>query len=505
MHNIDKFANSSKLPTLPEVALKLVEIAQQDEPDYAEISRIIRSDPVVSGKILKTVNSALFGFRQKIETIEQAIPKLGMTLLRTLILSFHLSRHKTDKETLEPVLQDLWRCSLTQAAFAELIAEQIETVDPPTCFLAAMLQDIGVLAMLCEAPTEYLENVLDRENFPNVAAAERSHFGCSHVDVSVAIIEKWGMAECFGEAIHHHHDKVAGKQAKKTNVLIPILQGASLGANVLFSSRSSAMRLDVTLAQWNDFLKAQFGFSESQVEEMISEVNHRVGEYSSVFKFNIGESVQTEAVVDAAKTMLQEITLKSQMELVAHKTSNRKHNPYAEEMYRDPLSGLYNRRYMNDNFEDLLAPLVKKRKPMVCLFLDVDKFKTINDDNGHSIGDKAIIHVAEWLTKSIRTSDIAIRLGGDEFLVILPNVKELECEKITNRIVNEIPAMEFGKGCSVRVSLSVGCIFYQPVKGDVFDVNWLIDQADHLMYEAKKKGGGSLALQKFVGMEMATA
>ena len=505
MNTTEEFANSSKLPTLPEVALKLVEIAQQDEPDYIEISRIIRSDPVVSGKILKTVNSAIFGFRQKIETIEQAIPKLGMTLLRTLILSFHLSRHKTDKEILEPILQDLWRCSLTQAAFAELIAEQIETVDPPTCFLAAILQDIGVLAMLCEAPTEYLENVLDRENFPNVAAAERSHFGCSHVDVSVAIIEKWGMADCFGEAIQHHHDKVAGKHLKKANLLIPILQGASLGASVLFSSRSSAMRLDVSLTQWIDFLRAQFGFSESQVEGMISEVNHRVGEYSSVFKFNIGESVQTEEVIAAAKTMLQEITLKSQMELVAHKTSNRKQNPYTEEMYRDPLSGLYNRRYMSDNFEDLLAPLVKKRKPMVCLFLDVDKFKKINDENGHSVGDKAIVHVAQWLTKSIRDTDLAIRLGGDEFLVILPNVKESEYKKIASRIVDEAPPMELDEGRTMRISLSVGCIFYQPAKGDVFDVNWLIDQADQLMYQAKKEGGASLAMQKYVGMELAPA
>ena len=107
--SIHRFANSQKLPTLPEIALKLVQIAQQEEPDYREVSRIIRSDPVVSGKVLKTVNSALFGFRQRIETVEQAVPKLGITLLRTLILSFHLSRHESHQAALEPVLQTLWR------------------------------------------------------------------------------------------------------------------------------------------------------------------------------------------------------------------------------------------------------------------------------------------------------------------------------------------------------------------------------------------------------------
>ena len=113
MFTVQRFARSSCLPTLPEVALKLVQLAQQEEPDYDEVSRVIRSDSVMSGKILKTVNSALFGFRRKIDSIEQAVPVLGLTLLRTIILSFHLARHKTHQSTLEPVLQTMWRSSLT--------------------------------------------------------------------------------------------------------------------------------------------------------------------------------------------------------------------------------------------------------------------------------------------------------------------------------------------------------------------------------------------------------
>lgn len=217
MSNIKRFASSTKLPTLPEIALKLVEIAHQEEPNYQEVSRIIRSDPVVSGKVLRTVNSALFGFRQRVETVEQAVPKLGITLLRTLILSFHLAQHKTHQKKLEPVLQTLWRSSLTQAVFAELIAEQVDNADPPSYFLAAMLQDIGILAMLSEAPLEYTEHVLTRSQFPNVASAERSHFGLSHVDVSVEILDRWGLGSTFGAAVQHHHDRVVPAQTNRTN------------------------------------------------------------------------------------------------------------------------------------------------------------------------------------------------------------------------------------------------------------------------------------------------
>ncbi len=205
--SIDQFASSARLPSLPHVAAKLIELAQQEDPDFAEVSRAIQSDPVVSGKVMTTVNSALFGFRPKVETIRDAVNKLGVNMIRTLLLSFHLARHKPGQPDLEPLFQNHWRSSLTQAVIAELIAEQIQQ-ESASCFLAAMVQDIGILAMLSEAPEIYLSNIVKRNAFPNVAAAERSIFGFSHVDVSIAIIRKWGLSSRFENAIRHHHDQV---------------------------------------------------------------------------------------------------------------------------------------------------------------------------------------------------------------------------------------------------------------------------------------------------------
>lgn len=482
----------------------MVEIAQMDEPDFGEISRVIRADPVVSGKILKTANSALFGFRHKIESIEHAIPKLGITLLRTLILGFHLARHKTHQQQLEPVFQDLWRCSLTQAAFAELIAEEFLVADPPTSFLAAMLQDIGILAMVSEAPADYLATVLSRSSFPNVAAAERSHFGFSHVDVSTEIIKQWGLEESFGDAIRHHHDKVVSSKPNPAQRLKVVLQAANLGTAVLFTKRSSATSLNSSLDQWIGFMEFHFGLTGMQAEQLITEVDRRVVEYSTLFKFNIGEGSDSEDAVAAAMEMLQEIALKNQVELMSRKRPKLALRDEDNELYRDSLSGLYNRRFMNEHLSDRLAKRIKKKKPIALLFLDVDKFKTINDSYGHSAGDQAIRHVASWLTQSIRNDDLAIRLGGDEFLVILQSVKEDHFEKIANRIVQEVPPFELPGAKHIDVSLSVGCAIYQPVRGDATDANWLIDQADQSMYQAKKAGGNSVSVQKFTGSQLAS-
>lgn len=504
MFTIEKFAKSKRIPTLPEVALRLVEIAKQDDPDFAEVSQIIRSDPVVSGKVLKTVNSALFGFRHKVDTVEEAVPKLGITLLRTLILSFHLAQHRTLQKEIEPVLQAIWRCSLTQAVFAELISEHVENVDPAISFLAAMLQDIGVLAMVSESPQEYMDKVLERTELPDVITEERDHFGFSHVDVSAAIVEEWGLGESFAEAILRHHDLVAPPTANPDGMLKVVLQAANLGARMINSSRASKVSLDASLDQWVGFLKTHFGFDATLAEEMISEVNQRVGEYSVIFRFNIDEGVRADEVVLEAKDLLQEIALKNQMEAAASAKNANGRRGIDDELYRDELTNLYNRRFMNEYVNDKLAFCIKKRRPMAFLFLDVDKFKSINDTYGHAVGDKAIQHVADWLTLSIRKDDLAIRLGGDEFLVILQMVNEKNFEKTANRIASDIPKLELPEA-TLSISLSVGCSYYQPNRGDIADANWLIEQADQSMYRAKRGGGDGVSIQKFIGASPAVA
>ncbi len=499
MFTVKQFSQTPQLPTLPEVAFQLVKIASQEDPDYREVSRIVRSDPVVSGKILKMANSALFGFRHRVETIEQAIPKLGITLLRTLVLSFHLSSYKPEQPELESVFQSHWRSSLTQAVLAELIAEEISTADPPTCFLAAMIQDIGILAMLSEAPQDYLENVLSRTEFPNVEGAERSHFGFCHTDVSVDLVRQWGLEESFGSAIRHHHDRVNSSTSSRKQSLNSILQAASLGAAVLFSSRTSATSLGLSLEQWVGFMTTHFAITAAQTEELLSEVNQRVEQYSILFKFNIGQRVQSDRVVAEAKDLLQEIALKNQLQLISRKPKTGSRNVDSNELYRDSLSGLFNRRFLDEQLNERLDICFRRQTPIALMFLDVDKFKKINDTFGHAAGDKAIQHVASWLRESTRKNDLVIRLGGDEFLVVLKTLNENQFEHVANRIAREVPSMELSDGQQVEISLSVGCTIYQPTAGDAVDVNWLIEQADQLMYRAKKSGGDSVSVQRFVG------
>ncbi len=490
---IKQVAGNKRLPTLPAVAQKLIELAQQDEIELHEVCQVVRSDPAVSGKILKTANSALFGFRARVESIEEAVPKLGTSMIRTLILSFHLAANSQGETEYQSYYQQMWRNFLTQAVFAELIAEQTDC-DQASCFMAGLLQDIGVLAMLSEFGDEYIENVLERASLPDVADAERRHFGFSHIDISEQIVQQWNLGKRYWSAIRHHHDHMTPVDVAETDFLKTILQAASLGASVVASRRASKRRLDELLHTWIDFLELHFQLEQDVAHSLISEVNERVREYSVVFDFKIDDGIQTNRVIADAKELLQELAIQNQMKAMNNGTAPNDPSPEQDEMFRDCLTGLYNRRFLNQCLNQKIKSWIDKRKPIAMLFLDVDKFKSINDEHGHRIGDNAITHVAQWLMETTRATDYVVRLGGDEFLVIM-QLKQSLCEKIANRIVEEIPVLPIDGGQDLPMSLSIGCVHYQPKRRENHDASWLIDQADQLMYSVKKNGGAGLSMQ----------
>lgn len=497
----DQIVNSKRIFSLPEVAVKFLAIAQQAEPDFEEVIRIVRADPAISAKILKTINSPLFGLRHRIETIEVAIPRLGLTMLKTIILGFHLARHQNEVQSTREMLQAHWRSTITQAAFAELIGEKIPNGTPDNYFLAALLQDIGIIAMLSEAPEEYRKNVLGRAKFPEVVSAERLFFGFSHVEVSCAILSKWGVLECFGDAIEHHHDRVVPAERSRNQTLAVVLQAANLGTQMLFSSRSSQLNLDTAVNQGAEFLQSRLEISPLYALEIIEEVRTRVNENCDIFSFDIGGEVCTERLIRDAVDLLQEIALNHQL-AQAKSSKLQATNVEQDLLYRDSLCGLYNRRYMNDMLHDMFRQASQSQQTIAVAFIDLDGFKKINDQHGHVTGDLAIQAVANYLRGSIRRQDIPIRFGGDEFILVFLNISELDFQTVLSRVNSSKVNFISSEGGDLSTTLSVGGVFCTPQPGEIPNPNWMIDQADQAMYVAKRNGGGQHTIRKFCGTHL---
>ena len=148
----------------------------------------------------------------------------------------------------------------------------------------------------------------------------------------------------------------------------------------------------------------------------------------------------------------------------------------------DPLTGLYNRRHMEDRLREEMARAARHQQPLSLLLIDLDGLKTINDREGHEAGDKALKAVAESLRKGCRISDVAARFGGDEFTVLAPATAAPEALKLAERIRSALK--EQTPGAPFTVSIGVTDNGY----GSVEQPATLYASADRALYTAKEAG-----------------
>ena len=155
----------------------------------------------------------------------------------------------------------------------------------------------------------------------------------------------------------------------------------------------------------------------------------------------------------------------------------------------DVLTQLPNRTLFDDRLTQAISLAERQNKQLAVLFVDVDQFKRINDTLGHAVGDKLLRSVAGRLTACIRRTDTVSRLGGDEFLILLPQVEHAEDAAITARkILRAMASPHIIDNKSLDINVSIGGSTY-PADGQ--DAESLLSQADVAMYEAKQHGRNS--------------
>lgn len=177
---------------------------------------------------------------------------------------------------------------------------------------------------------------------------------------------------------------------------------------------------------------------------------------------------------------------------VAHDITERKkmENELSFLANHDQLTNLPNRGFLEQNLQQSVA-LSKRENTNLCLFfIDVDKFKLINDLYGHGVGDEVLKVIAQRLIESVRESDLVGRLSGDEFLVILNKVDaKSDAQMLAEKICRTIETPIFYNKVNLQITVSIGIAFFPD---DVDDERQLLQKADQAMYKAKRSGGNSV-------------
>ena len=157
-----------------------------------------------------------------------------------------------------------------------------------------------------------------------------------------------------------------------------------------------------------------------------------------------------------------------------------------ERMLRDPLTGLYNRRYLQETLPREFSRLERIGHPLGMIIMDIDRFKSINDTYGHDAGDILLQAIGKLLLGNIRTEDIACRYGGDEFVIVMPDASLEVCQGRAELIRSLFEAMETTYDSkTIRTTVSMGVAAY-PLHGS--NREEILTCADRALYKAKQAG-----------------
>ena len=185
--------------------------------------------------------------------------------------------------------------------------------------------------------------------------------------------------------------------------------------------------------------------------------------------------VDNEGVMIGVASLVQDITERLNTERTIHYMA-----------HHDTLTGLPNRRLMQDRLNQAILQARRQQKHVALLFLDLDRFKLVNDTLGHETGDYVLRDIAKKLNNVVREGDTVSREGGDEFLIILPDLDKPEfAQLVAAKILDELAKPIEVSGHELTVTASIGISHYP---NDATDVQQLLKHADSAMYQAKDAG-----------------
>jgi two-component system cell cycle response regulator len=153
----------------------------------------------------------------------------------------------------------------------------------------------------------------------------------------------------------------------------------------------------------------------------------------------------------------------------------------------DPLTGLNNRRYLESHLATLLDQAAHKGRPLSLMILDIDHFKAVNDTHGHNAGDEILKSFSSRIRKTVRTADLVCRLGGEEFVVVMPDTSLVVATRIAERVRSVIEAESFPldeEGGAIPVTVSIGLAD----RGLESNPDALFKRADRALYASKSSG-----------------
>ncbi len=470
------------LPTLPVVAMELLEKTSNPDVSINEIAELIQNDPGLAGKVLKTVNSSFYGLPKPCPSIDRAIGMLGLRAVKSLVLGFSMVNLTGEiDERLD--MDAFWRRTILGSAAARQVAKRAGVGEPDEAFASALFQDMGMLAIYAAAPTAYARMVEQAGAFhADLFVAEQERWGFNHTTIGAELAEQWRMPEQIVASIRYHHNP--WDATEHTTMVRTVALGALIARVVDEGSEGEAF------TELTDRASAWFGWQQPDLVALLEGVTKASREVARLLGKSIGQLPDTQALLATANQRLVEQQIQVQREA---DTFQQQAKAFEQAATTDGLTGIANRKRFDEVVEAAMQDAESAGEPLAVLFSDADKFKLVNDNYGHHAGDLVLIELARRLTDALGDRGTVCRYGGEEFAVVLPGMSLGPASEVGEELRRAIADSPFDlaevPNCPDRLdrTVSVGVAAWEPGQPMVA-AEELVQRADKAVYLAKESG-----------------
>jgi two-component system cell cycle response regulator len=472
------------LPSLPAVASQVLELTRDPDASLSKIASVVQNDQALASKILKTVNSSFYGLSKPCPSISRAMGYLGLNTVKSLALGFSLvDMTRTTEQGFD--LTAFWRRSVYSAAGARRIAVLTDVCDPEEAFIAALMQDIGMLALHTSLRTRYANLVRSTGgNHQQLPELEKLELGFDHPAVGAELAGRWRFPDSLVEPIGLHHSNSSSPQF--TEIVSTVLLANDI-ARITEQPSDDTARNICTKARVLFEMKPKTALAlTEQAMQDASELATLLGVKTGTISPEIAMLLER---AEEARIMHQ-ISVQREAEQLRQSNSD-----LERQALTDGLTGIANRVCFDQTLDAAFSEAQMHRRPLGLIMLDADRFKLLNDSLGHQAGDEVLKEIAQRLRATVGNRGTVCRYGGEEFAVVLPDRDRMESARIAEQIRLAIADRTIDLSmvdCAEpnrRVTISLGVAAIEADNpGPFTNPTVLLKASDRALYVAKESG-----------------
>jgi two-component system cell cycle response regulator len=484
---IERILRCPTLPTLPAVAMRVLELTQNKDVSLDQLAAEIQNDQALSAKILKTINSSFYGLRKPCTTISQAMVMLGLSAVKSLALSFSLvsSLGSADDE-FDHVAY--WRRGLYTASAAKTIAREAGRQFEDEAFLGGLFQDLGMQALYQGLGQPYLRVIVAAGDHRNLVRQELGSLEAQHPDIGALLAQRWKLPPDLVAPVKYHERPTAAPPEYAT-----LVRCVSLGNTVhdvlTDEHPAEAMRtFRARAAKW-------FGFEPASCDDMLRRIAESTLQLSSLFHLDTGSTPDPEQIIERAQDHLAQINEQSFRDATAASSELRAVLADGDEY--DPLTGALGAEAGAAHAESEFERARGARRALTILKVGVDNFRAVVDRHGVEAGDAVLFETASVLQKQFQGRGGSIsRAHESAFEVVVPGLDRLGAVKAAAALRELINRQSTswglgGAGASAeRLTTSVGVATMEPAWAAQFARVQQLQTAGERALEAAQRCGG---------------